>query len=267
MEAMSRREFMQVSATAAAATAVKPLLAKEETGSGTLPFAVVFEVQTTPETHESYLETARKLRPLLDTIPGFLSIERSSSLLKDNRLLSLSYWADEAALVQWRSTGEHHAAQQAGRNGIFADYRLRVGPVLFENLKAGGRTTEPSSRYNRPPFHSRHYMSLARIDGVLDPQEFEGWFRKLSTDDAIPELHGYGSLSRAGRYYVSFSSTDWSDALRHRDHFRERWVDNHGATMMAFQIIEVERDYGLEVREQAPQFFRAPERGDAQRKP
>ena len=76
MDAMTRREFMQVSATTAAATALKPLVATEEKVSGNFPFAVVFEVQTTGATHEAYLETARKLRPLLDSIPGFLSIER-----------------------------------------------------------------------------------------------------------------------------------------------------------------------------------------------
>ena len=121
-----------------------------------------------------------------DTIPGFLSIEKSSSLSKDNYLLSLCYWADEAVLVQWSSTGEHHAAQQAGRDGIFADYRLRVGPALFENLKAGDVTDEPHSRYNRPPFHSRRYMSLAKIDGVTDPRGLEESPRAFTGDKTIP---------------------------------------------------------------------------------
>lgn len=265
MDTMSTRELMQVGAATAPATAVTPLLASDDAVPGTLPFAVVFEVQTTAETHEAYLETARKLRPLLDTIPGFLSIERSSSLLRENCLLSLSYWADEAALVQWRSTGEHHAAQQAGRDGIFADYRLRVGPVLFENIESDGTPNEPSSRYNRPPFHSRHYMSLAKIDDVRDPKEFEDRFAKFATADSIPELHGYRSLSNPGRYYFTLSSTGWADVLRHRDHFLQRWADSHGASVASFQIIEVERDYGMDVREQAPQFFPAPEREHTRR--
>jgi heme-degrading monooxygenase HmoA len=265
MDAMTRREFMQVSATTAAATAVRPLVATEEKVSDNLHFAVVFEVQTTAETHESYLETARKLRPMLDSIPGFLSIERSLSLLKEHCLLSLSYWADEAALVQWRSTGEHHAAQQAGRDGIFADYRLRVGPVLFENLQSGDIPAEPASRYNRPPFHSRRYMSLVRIDGISDAKSFEDWLNSLSNGDTIPELHGYRSLSNAGRYYLSLSSADWHDALRQSNQLLETWT-RHGASAPCLQIMEVERDYGMEVREQAPQFFRAPERSDSGRR-
>jgi len=260
MDTMTRREFLQVSATTAAATAVTSLGATEDKVSGNLPFAVVFEVQTTAETHEMYLGTAQKLRPMLDTIPGFLSIERSSSLLKDHCLLSLSYWADEAALVQWRNTGEHHAAQQAGRDGIFADYRLRVGPVLFENRNLSDIPAEPASCYNRPPFHSRRYMSIARIDDILEPKPFEEWLASLSVSDTIPELHGYRSLSNPGRYYLSVSSTDWGVAVRHSRQLSERWTDRKNASAPSFQIIEVERDYGMEVREQAPQFFRLPAR-------
>jgi heme-degrading monooxygenase HmoA len=264
MNAMTRRGFIQVSATTAAARAVRPLVAPEEKVSDDLPFAVVFEVQTTETTHESYLETARKLRPMLDLIPGFLSIERSSSLLKEHCLLSLSYWADEASLVQWRSTGEHHAAQQAGRDGIFADYRLRVGPVLFENLKSGDRPAEPASRYNRPPFHSRRYMSLVRIDAISDAKSFEDWCKSLSDSATIPDLHGYRSLSNAGRYYLSLSSANWQDVLRESNQLLERWT--RGVSAPSLQIMEVERDYGMEVRGQAPQFFRAPERSDSGRR-
>ena len=258
MESMTRREFMQVSATTAAAAATKPLLATERDGSAELPFAVVFEVQTTAGTHNTYLETARKLRPMLDGIPGFVSIERSSSLSKEHCLLSLSYWADEAALVQWRSTGEHHAAQQAGRDGIFANYRLRVGPVLFDDLKTGETPSEPNSRYNRPPFHARRYMSLVRIDYIAAPKRFEEWFTKLLTANAVPELHGYRSLSNAGRYYLSLSSADWAGALRQSGRLMNTWAEQYGGSSeSSLQIIEVERDYGMEVREQAPQFFRA----------
>ena len=262
MEAMTRRDFIQVSATSAAAVAAKPLAATKRNGAADLPFAVVFEVQTTAETHEMYLETARKLRPMLDTIPGFVSIERSSSLSKELKLLSLSYWADEAALVQWRSTGEHHAAQQAGRDGIFADYRLRVGPVLLADLRKGEPPTETNSRYNRPPFHARRYMSLMRIDSISDPKQFEGWLTQLLIANSVSELEGYKSLCNPGRYYLSLSSADWPDRLRHSGELVNTVAEQHGPSESSLQIIEVERDYGMEVREQAPQFFRATANGN-----
>jgi heme-degrading monooxygenase HmoA len=257
MEAMTRREFMQASVTSAAAVAAKPLGTIERNGTADLPFAVVFEVQTTAKTHETYLDTARKLRPMLDTIPGFLSIERSSSLVEEHKLLSLSYWGDEAALVQWRSTGEHHAAQQAGRDGIFADYRLRVGPVIFDDLKNNESPSEPVSRYNRPPFHNRRFMPLMQINGISDAKQFEGWFKRLLTANSQPDLQGYRSLSNPGRYYLSLSSADWADALGASGRLVRTCTEHQGSSESTLQIIEVERDYGMEVREQAPQFFRS----------
>src|ERR1700754_4771041 len=158
MQPITRRSFMQAGATTAAASATSHLNAqKHGEKEESLPFAVVFEVRTTADTHQTYLDTAKQLRPLLDRIPGFLSIERSVSIHRDQELLSLSYWADEAALVQWRSTGEHHAAQQAGRDGIFADYRLRVGPVLSRIPPFAEIDTESPSLYNREPFHTRQF--------------------------------------------------------------------------------------------------------------
>src|SRR5207244_1244060 len=46
--------------------------------------------------------------------------------------LSYSTWADEKALVRWRTFGKHHAGQARGRAGIFQDYRLRIGALLAQ---------------------------------------------------------------------------------------------------------------------------------------
>lgn len=89
-------------------------------------FAVVFEVLPSPSGYQRYLDTAAALRPRLDEIEGFVSIERFRCLSDPGWILSLSFWRHEAALVQWRGHGEHHAAQHAGRGGVFDDYRLRV---------------------------------------------------------------------------------------------------------------------------------------------
>jgi heme-degrading monooxygenase HmoA len=89
-------------------------------------FAVVFEVLPSASAYQRYLDTAAALRPRLDEIPGFVSIERFRSITEPGWILSLSLWETEAALVQWRNHGEHHAAQEAGRTSVFDDYRLRV---------------------------------------------------------------------------------------------------------------------------------------------
>jgi len=92
--------------------------------------AVIFEVVPAPGRIDLYLDTARDLRPLLDDIDGFISIERFRSLTDPTRLLSLSFWRDEAAVKAWRMTEEHRAAQSLGRQGAFDAYRLRIAGVL-----------------------------------------------------------------------------------------------------------------------------------------
>lgn len=90
--------------------------------------AVIFEVE--PADRDAYFRIAGELRPLLDEIDGFISIERFQSLKDESRVLSLSFWRDEEAVKRWRNVEAHRAAQSAGRGGVFRDYRLRVAEVV-----------------------------------------------------------------------------------------------------------------------------------------
>ena len=92
--------------------------------------AVIFEVEVDPDRRQAYLARAEALRPLLERMDGFLSIERFASMKDDGRILSLSFWRDEESVERWRTQSEHQAAQRAGREEIFRDYRLRVGTIL-----------------------------------------------------------------------------------------------------------------------------------------
>lgn len=92
--------------------------------------AVIFEVVTADGRNQDYLDLAASLRPELEKIDGFISIERFTSLYNEGKILSLSFWRDEESVAQWRQLAEHRAAQMAGRGGIFRDYRLRVASVL-----------------------------------------------------------------------------------------------------------------------------------------
>lgn len=109
--------------------------------------AVIFEVVPYMGERHRYLDLAGELRGELDRIDGFISIERFESLNLRGKLLSLSFWRDEEAVREWRNLEAHRAVQQAGRNGIFADYRLRIGEVLrdygmFERLEAPADSRE-----------------------------------------------------------------------------------------------------------------------------
>lgn len=92
--------------------------------------AVIFEVMPHPDRRDDYFALAKSLRPLLEQCDGFLSVERFESLTTPGKILSLSLWRDEAAVANWRRHAEHRVAQEAGRGGIFQDYRLRVAAVI-----------------------------------------------------------------------------------------------------------------------------------------
>src|SRR6201989_1274580 len=91
--------------------------------------AVIFEVWPKPEHKQEYLALAAELRPILERIDGFISIERFESLTEKGKILSLSFFRDEAAVQAWRNVAEHRAAQAKGRGGIFKNYRLRIASV------------------------------------------------------------------------------------------------------------------------------------------
>lgn len=105
--------------------------------------AVIFELLVDPQQQEAYFARAGALAPELQDIDGFLSVERFESVSQPGKFLSLSFWRDEAAVQQWRRHPGHSAAQQAGRQGIFSDYRLRVATVLRDyGLHARGQTPD-----------------------------------------------------------------------------------------------------------------------------
>ena len=92
--------------------------------------AVIFEVWPDPERRDAYLDIAAGLKPLLEEIDGFISVERFESLSEPGKLVSLSFFRDEQAVDEWRRLARHRSAQQQGREGLFSNYRLRIAGVI-----------------------------------------------------------------------------------------------------------------------------------------
>jgi heme-degrading monooxygenase HmoA len=92
--------------------------------------AVIFEVEPASGRMDDYLGRAADLKPLLETVDGFISVERFQSLSSPGKLVSLSFWRGEEAVAAWRKTEEHRQVQAAGRAGVFTDYRLRIAHVV-----------------------------------------------------------------------------------------------------------------------------------------
>ncbi len=108
--------------------------------------AVIFEVLPDASSRQDYLDIAASLAPGLQHMDGFISIERFQSLVQPGKILSLSFWRDEAALAGWRNTAAHRIAQARGRGGIFDDYRLRIAAVIRDYGLTEREQAPPDSR-------------------------------------------------------------------------------------------------------------------------
>ena len=92
--------------------------------------AIIFEVMPAEGQKDAYLDIAATMRPMVEQVEGFISVERFQSLTNPDKLLSISFFEDEDAVHRWRKLAAHRNAQSKGRNGIFSDYRLRVCHVM-----------------------------------------------------------------------------------------------------------------------------------------
>lgn len=91
---------------------------------------VVFEVTMKAGQAQRYFDLAAALRPELEKVDGFLSIERFESLGTPGKYVSIHFWRDLAAVERWRAHADHQLAQALGNSEIFADYRITVADVV-----------------------------------------------------------------------------------------------------------------------------------------
>jgi heme-degrading monooxygenase HmoA len=110
-------------------------------------FAVIFEVKPKIEGKDEYLKIASKLSKYLENREGFISIERFQSLTEEGKILSLSFWRDEAAIEKWRNILEHRAGQKKGKESLFHSYRIRVAEVVRDYTESD-RNEAPSDSKN-----------------------------------------------------------------------------------------------------------------------
>ena len=204
-------------------------------------FVVIFEVTPKPNRTDEYLQLAQHLKPMVKAIDGFLDVERFTSRGREGRLLSLSTWRDEKAVIRWRSQAEHRRVQAYGRTQVFADYRLRVGEVVSNGASPGAPSADATGAAHRQT------VTVAEI-------MLEGLTAESPSSEEIgfpPEMPGlidqesFASIYTPGKL-VHLAS--WQDAAAAR---RSGPVRHPG---LARQLeIRVMRDYGLIDRVEAPQ--------------
>ncbi len=93
-------------------------------------YCVIFEVLPEPARMDTYLELAARLKPEVERVDGFGSVERFTSRNRPGWVLSFQFWRDDEAIGEWRNNALHRRMQERGRAELFLDYRLRIGPVI-----------------------------------------------------------------------------------------------------------------------------------------
>jgi heme-degrading monooxygenase HmoA len=191
---------------------------------------LLFEVVPREGHVDEYLAIAAKLRPELDALGGCLFLDRFRSLAQPRRILSFQVWRDEASLTRWRVHHEHHKAQALGRVRVFDDYRLRVATLLrTEAVDEPARQSSQGASWNDPGTTAPRYVAVA----------------ESGSSALAGAAESFESIYRPGEYAHVFS-----------------WGPGAPAPSLAvlsgarrLRIAEIERDYGMRDRTEAPQYF------------
>jgi heme-degrading monooxygenase HmoA len=199
-------------------------------------FVVLFEVQIKSSHWDRYLELAARLRPELVRIPGFIDNERYRSETVDGRLLSLSTWESEKAVVRWRTHAMHHEIQEQGRFEVFADYHLRVGEVTADSA------TRDLAQTHSEPTESGDAVAVTVTE--VAPGE-EGPPDPPASPDVV-ETARYTGITTEGKRVLLVSWAAEEQAAH--------WVGRQPPGPRQRQV-RVVRDYGLRDRGEAPQYF------------
>jgi len=215
-------------------------------------FAVIFEVQPKKERWDDYLNLAKFLKPALEKIDGFIDNERFASKRTKGRLLSLSTWRDEKAIIRWRTLGMHHEVQEKGRFEIFEDYHLRVGEITAD-------TQIPKGQELRHQRFDETEVSKSKVVTITELSPSDGKkpaSTDLVTDLGAPEIgiHGvidcevFESIYNPGKLLLLVS---WQDA--HAADARKPKATAMGN--LRYRQVRVIRDYGMFDRREAPQYY------------
>jgi heme-degrading monooxygenase HmoA len=219
-------------------------------------FAVIFEVVPKPERKNEYLELAKFLRPEIEKIDGFLDNERFASRSVPGRVLSLSTWRDEKAVIRWRTLAVHHQVQKRGRFEVFQDYHLRVGEFTADSRPPVGQVLR-QQRLDETETGGAKYVTISELgprDGKPATGDLiAGLDLPVAGTQGLLDHDTYESIYAAGKLLLLAS---WHDAGA-ADAWRPRAV---GETEFRHRTVRVVRDYGMFDRREAPQYYPEVER-------
>jgi len=218
-------------------------------------FSAMLEVNPLSEQFDAYLGMAKMLRPELEAIDGFVDNTRYASLTRQGWLLSLSSWRDEKSLIRWRVTTNHHKVQQAARDRVFADYRLRIGQTVADTRVPAGQTLV-EQRLDATE------TGLGKAVTLLDAQYAPDWV-KLAGAQAVAEALGLDTKAPGLVAWDAFDAlltpgdvivvATWDD-LAAAEAFERNTTLPKAVRLRHIRIV---REYGMFDRREAPQYFAA----------
>ncbi|ASV96898.1 antibiotic biosynthesis monooxygenase family protein [Paraburkholderia aromaticivorans] len=216
-------------------------------------FSAMLEVNPKPEQFDAYLGMAGMLRPELEKIEGFIDNTRYASLTREGWLLSLSSWRDEKSLVRWRTTTSHHKIQQAARDRVFADYRLRIGQVVSDNQVPAGQVLR-EQRLDVTETGRGTAVTLldaARSPEWLEQTDAEGVAKSLGVDTSAPGLVSWDVFEALMTPGDVIAVVTWRNQAAVEAFER----DARKADGLRQRSIRIVREYGMFDRREAPQYF------------
>jgi heme-degrading monooxygenase HmoA len=89
-------------------------------------YAVIFTAQRHDD-DQGYGQMAERMVELAARQPGYIGVESTRD--EAGLGITVSYWADEAALKNWKQVTEHLLAQKLGKTRWYKHYTLRVAKV------------------------------------------------------------------------------------------------------------------------------------------
>jgi heme-degrading monooxygenase HmoA len=215
-------------------------------------FVVIFEVQPKKHLFEEYLDLAKVLKPELENIDGFIDNERFASRRVEGRLLSLSTWRDEKALIRWRTLAIHHKVQEKGRFHVFEDYHLRVGEVAADSDAPEGQILR-AQRFDATEIGGAKAATISELASETGAkpvgQDHAAELQRHTVDrDSVVDQEAFDSIYNPGKSLVL---TYWlsKDAAT-------RWAPCAAAPCtLRHRRVRIIRDYGIADRREAPQYY------------
>jgi heme-degrading monooxygenase HmoA len=212
-------------------------------------FVVIFEVQPRTERWDDYLALAKQLKPKLEAIDGFIDNERFKSKRDERRVLSLSTWRDEKAVIRWRTHGEHHGVQEKGRSEVFADYHLRVGEVTSDTAKG---LTVVEQRFDATAVGEAKVATITEVtpaeNDSLTPDRLPALLGIDTGSGGLVDHEIFESIYNPGKLVLLASWRDATAAQAWRPGTPEKATVRH-------REVRIIRDYGMFERREAPQYF------------